>query len=122
MTYSIWSNFNSLPVVKKVTANTVSSSLVSVQPMNTNLTGNIFDFSFYYNIFEIKIKYSNGLFVETKEDDDSVFVVSSCNYSSSQIIKMMNENTANTIDNISLRNQIMIIMRTIKLRKIFKCV
>ena len=120
-----WNQTQTLfPVPIKVSATTISSSLVSVQPMSSP------SFSsrpwMTYGI-TYKIKYLDNLFVKSDDEEtEGVYkIFIGDGYTLKDVLKIMNENRSSSeievlIDDEKLRNNIINILRIIKIRNILK--
>jgi hypothetical protein len=121
---NFWStNTTLLPIARRVMATTVSSSMVGVKPMSKpSSTYTYMDDTGY----QFSVCYSNGLFVVVNKSTTSEvykIYVTDWYYEKSYIVKVMNENKSSValeslIEDEGLRNQIISILRKIKIKKL----
>jgi len=114
-----------LPAAIKASATTISSSLVSVQPMLSPSMSSPF-FGFSYGV-TYKIKYLDNVFVKSDDEEtEGVYeIFIGDGYTLKDVLKIMNENRSSSeietlIDDEKLRNTIINILRIIKIRNILK--
>jgi hypothetical protein len=125
-TSSIWSIWSTLlPIAKKVVAQTISQSIVSVVPMNTSSSGP-------FHIVSHKsctIKYVGNIFTECNKSEiggvDVYCIDMPISYILEDILNIMNENRGiekieELIEDISLRNDVISILRLVKIRMLLK--
>lgn len=121
---NLWNtNTTLLPIARRVMATTVSSSMVGVKPMSKpSSTYTYMDDTGY----QFSVCYANGLFVVVNKSTTSEvykIYVTDWYYEKSYIVKVMNENKSSValeslIEDESLRNQIISILRKIKIKNL----
>lgn len=131
-TSSIWSKWSTqpiwhthLPISKKVVAQTISQSIVSVAPMNSTSSG-------LFHVVTHKsytIKYVGNIFTECNKSEiggvDVYCIDMPISYILEDILNIMNENRGiekieELIEDISLRNDVISILRLVKIRMLLK--
>jgi len=121
---NFWStNTTLLPISRRVMATTVSSSMVGVKPMSKPSSTYLFmdDTGYQFSVY-----YTNGLFGEVNTSTNiEVYkiYVNDWYYGKEYIIKVMNENKSivgleTLIEDEVLRNQIISIIRKVKIKNL----